>query len=282
MKVFKMFNYWRILEPLLLGFSANLVVNIIFKPSEPSEWLSKTEFLVAFIFCIPITEVNRFVGIKLEAKYNWDIEIKKRFFYQLLYLTLILLFIVNVLGRVYHWFIGDAFYSNEEILIINLVVFIIALLLVIIKWAAQFYNKWKFSDSNLKKSNIELDQLLSKLEHTNRSIKLQRKSSDYITNIDTIRIAKSEFGIVKVYMENHEAFVFHGTLSKLASLLPEHLFFPVTRNMIIHYDKVISMSSSTYGKISIKIQDPDSKEEEVIVSRLKASKFRTWYNSSSH
>ncbi|WP_298901757.1 LytTR family transcriptional regulator DNA-binding domain-containing protein [uncultured Psychroserpens sp.] len=275
------FNFWRLLDPLLLGSFANLIINMLFNPSHPGNWLSMQEFVTAFIFCIPITEVNRFVGKKLEAKYNWNNEAKKRFFFQLLYLTLILVFIINVLGRVYHWYLADEFYTNEEILIINLVVFIIALILVIIKWAVQFYNKWVFSEWNLKKVNIKLDELLSKPELTARSIKLKKRNRDYLANIDDIRIAKSEFGIIKIHMENGEIFIFQGTLRKLASLLPEHFFFPVTRNIIIHFDKVASMSSSTYGKISVKIKKHDSTEEEIIVSRLKASKFRKWYNSSS-
>lgn len=277
----KRINYWRVLEPLLLGFVSNLAVNIIFNPSAPSKWWSIEELIVAILFCTLITEANRFVEKKIESKYNWRTGAKKRFFYQLLNVAIILIFLVNVIGRIYHWLIDDEFYMLSEVIIINLIVFIITFFLVIFKWTSHFYKEWKTSQINLEKTNVKFEKLASKLQQTNESIKLRKKNSDHIVNAKDLRVIKSDFGVVKVFMINKEWYIFQGTLSKITSLLPENLFFPVTRNMIVHFEQIISLTSSTYGKIQVKLKDTNSTEIDITVSRLKASAFRKWYHSTS-
>jgi len=281
MKNVKHFDYWLIFETILLGFIANLLINIIFNPSNPDNWWSITELIVAILFCLPITLANRFIENKLEAKFNWTIDTRKRFFYQLLYVTIIILFIVNVIGRIYFLIIDDPFFTKSEILIINLVVFIITLLLVIFKWALHFYKKWKNSEVNFKETNLKFEELKFKLRSSNKSLRLQKQNRDYITSVEEVRQVKSEFGVVRVYMKNGDSYIFQDTLSKIASLLPENKFFHLTRNMIAHHKQIISIKSSTYGKVLVKLKDVNLEENEIFVSRLKASTFRKWYNSIS-
>ena len=92
---------------------------------------------------------------------------------------------------------------------------------------------------------------------------------------------KSQFGIVKVFMANDDWYVFEGTLTKLDPLLPEHLFFRATRNIIVHRQQILSISSASFGKILVKIKEPQTDDLAVFVSRLKAAAFRKWYHSSS-
>ncbi|WP_411030694.1 LytTR family transcriptional regulator DNA-binding domain-containing protein [Spongiimicrobium sp. 3-5] len=278
MKLLKSINYWRLLEPILLGSVANMVVNFVFDPSNPDFILK--EFLVAIAFSVPITELYRLIDLRLEKKYSWTISPKKRFGYNLLYLTLALLFTINVLGNAYIVIIGDDFYTWQELLTINLITFFVALLLTLVKWTTHFYKKWKLTAMDLDKSDQKFNELSSKLDPKSHSIKLLRKNDEYISQVKDIRMAKSEFGVVKVFMVNGEFYIFHGTLSKLASLLPEELFFPVTRSLIIHHQIIISIASSTYGKVSVKVEEMDIDISNVTVSRPKASTFRKWYHST--
>ena len=59
----------RIAAPLLLGTLVNIVVNLIFNPTKVH--LPFTEFFWAWIFATPITELNRYLEIRLEKKYSW-------------------------------------------------------------------------------------------------------------------------------------------------------------------------------------------------------------------
>ena|GEM_PF-2286648 len=278
MKILKDIDYWRILEPILLGSLANIFVNIAFNPSNPDS--SLREFIVAILLCIPITELNRFIDIRLENKYSWTINPKKRFFYNLLYLTLSLIFSLNVLGNLYMWVVDYSFYEWHELLTINLITFFTAFLLTVFKWTAHFYRKWKITELDLNSSNEKFSELTSKLDTSKKSITLQKMNSQFKSSVEDIRIAKSEFEVVKVFMENGEFYIFNGTLSKLASLLPEHLFFPVTRNVLLHREMIISISSSTYGKILVEIKQISGGDNKLTVSRPKASTFRKWYNST--
>jgi DNA-binding LytR/AlgR family response regulator len=153
------------------------------------------------------------------------------------------------------------------------------MLLVICKWASHFYKKWKISEVNLIESNSKFEELRYKSRNTTKSLKFQKRNRDYIISVEEVRLVKSEFGVVKVYMKDGDSYIFQDTLSKIASQLPENRFFQLTRNLVAHHTKIESMESSTYGKVLVKLKDVNLEEPEISVSRLKASKFRKWYNS---
>ncbi len=272
---------WRVLEPILLGSFANLLVNIAFNPLNFSKWWSLSEFIVAILLCICITEINRLLERKIESYYSWTLEPAKRFLCNLFFLTLSVAFVVNVLGNLYVLAIGDSFYTFGEMVTINLMTFLMAFLLTIFRWTAHFFTKWKGAEVVLNESNTRFNSLIAELNEENEVITLTKSNRDYILNIIDVRMALLEFGVVKVYMSNDDFYVFNGSLSKLASLLPERLFFPVTRNMIVHKKTIHSISSASYGKIELQIEGVLSKSMTVHVSRLKASSFRKWYNSIS-
>ncbi len=71
-------NYWRIIEPIILGSAANIVVNYIFDPKNPDFVLN--EFFVAFLFAFIVTEVNRKISMTLEDRFSWTHHFSKRFF----------------------------------------------------------------------------------------------------------------------------------------------------------------------------------------------------------
>ena len=272
---------WRVLEPILLGSIANLLVNIAFNPLHFNRWWSLSEFVVAILLCAFITEINRLLEHKIENYYSWTLEPAKRFLCNLFFLTLSVAFVVNVLGNLYVLAIGDSFYTLGEMVTINLMTFLVAFLLTIFRWTTHFFTKWKGAEVVLNESNTRFNSLIAELNEENEMITLTKSNKDYILNIIDVRIALLEFGVVKAYMSKGDFYVFHGSLSRLASLLPERLFFPVTRNMIVHKKAIHSISSASYGKVELQIIGVSSKSMTVHVSRLKAASFRKWYNSSS-
>jgi len=270
-------NFWRVLEPILLGSTANIIINIVFNPSNPSGWWSKTEFVVAILFCVPITELNRVVERRLMKKYS-GLNSYKLFAYQLLILSFLLLLLLNGVGRIYHWLIYDDFYEWGEIFIINLIVFLVSFFLVTFKWSVRFYNQLKLTEDHLDKSTQEVHKLSSKLNHSNQTINLKKIDGDYKVNVSDIRIAFIEYGNVKVYDQENTFYTYQGSLTDLANLLPENLFFLATRNIIVHRKTIKSISSLPYGKIQLQIEGFETTISEATVSRPKASSFRKWYH----
>lgn len=273
----KKLSYWRIIEPIILGCLANFLINFIFNPQNPD--VSLEEYIVAILFSALITELNHFIDGKLENKYKWSEANNRRFFYNLLYLVLSLIFILNVIGNIYMWLVHKSFYQSDEMLTINLITFLMALLLTIFKWTAQFYRSWKHAELNLKISNSKFNELSSQIDQEDQLIDLRLKNRNYKIKSSDIKLAKSEFGITKVFISNAEFYIFQGTLSNLFKVLPDKLFFQVSRDIILNKKSIESMASSTFGKISLTTKLPNT--QELTVSRPKAASFRIWYNSNS-
>lgn len=267
--------FWRLMEPIILGSLANMIINYVFDPDDPDFIFS--EFLAAWILCIPITELNRLIDHRLERRFSWTRDFKHRFLYHLFYLTLSLAIILNLVGNIYVYLRGDSFYSLKETAIINAVTFALSLVLTASKWTVSFYKRWRTTEIDLHDSVKELDELKSVVNQHSKRIELQRGKSRFKIAAQDLRVAKSEFGIVRVSCAGDDTGIFSGTLSELAALLPEDLFFVVGRNVLIHKEMIKSVSSSTFGKVLLTTHE----NEELMVSRQKASSFRKWFNSGS-
>ncbi|WP_422860690.1 LytTR family DNA-binding domain-containing protein [Flagellimonas sp. S174] len=261
-----------------MGAIANIVINYIFDPENPDFIID--EFLVAFICAVLITEINRKINIVLEKRFSWTHSFSQRFIYHLMYLTAALIFIINVIGNLYLWFIGDGFHTLNELLVINFSVFILAFLLTIVKWATHFYHNWRKTENYLTDSNKKIDELKSEIEQSGQQIELLKGRDLYRIDIKKIQLATIENGIVWVYFEETNKGVYQGTLNSLKAILPEILFYQATRSTIIRKDTILAISSGTYGKIDIKLRTKLFGNKVLTVSRPKASHFRKWYNSN--
>ncbi|MTI41168.1 LytTR family DNA-binding domain-containing protein [Fulvivirga lutimaris] len=266
---------WRVINPILVGCTANFLINFVFNPQNPASSLK--EYLTAIIFSAFITELNHFIDLRLSLKYNWIVYPLKRFLFNLLFLVLALLFVINIIGLGYMWIIENDYFNWHQLLIINLITFFISLVFTIINWTSFFFKNWRASEIVLSESQTKLNSLITKVEKADEIIHLQKGNSKYAVRVADVREARSEHGVVKVYRQDHEHFIYDGSLSELSGLLPDDWFFSIGRNRIVHRESIIRITSSTYGKILISIV---GSKEEITVSRLKASKFRKWYYSS--
>ena len=272
-------NVKRIAEPIILGSISNIVVNYIFDPVAPDfDWI---EFLIASILAVPVTELNRYINRALEKKFSWEQHPWRRFFHHSGYLTLSLILSINILGNSYMWITGKGFFTGKELFIINLTTLVIALLLTVVNWTADFYMRWRKAEFQLRDASDELDRLKSKIEWSSQPIELQKGNTKYQVKVKDLRLAKSALGIIRVYMENGEYGTFPGTLNQLASQLPEHLFFRAARNIIIHREIILAISPSTFGTVQLKTKEITKDVNKITVSRPKAAVFRKWYYSTS-
>lgn len=267
--------FWRIIQPIVLGSVANIIVNFVFNPENPDFLLS--EFLVAILLSAPITELNFHIDKNLETRYSWTRSFGKRFFYHLGFLTVCVLFVLNVVGNTYVWIIDDGFNTLKEMLIINTVLFIVLLLITFFNWGVSFYRGWKKTETNLELSKMELEKLNTNLNETSKEVTFQQGKKQVRVPVKEVLMAKSEHGIVRIWTKEGSA-IYTSTLQNLINILPKQLFFLVARNVILQREMIRSISSSTYGKINIEIRDMN---DQITVSRQKAASFRKWYNSTS-
>lgn len=270
-------TYQRIFQPVLLGTSANILINYIFSPQNP-DFLWE-EFLVAVLLSIPLTELNHLIDVRLEKKYSWIESFGKRLILHLVLLFLSSILVLNVVGNIYIFLKGDSFYTWEETIIINFISFIVAVFLTGLSWMSFYYQRWRIAELNLKHSNKQLFDVESQLKQNSTSILLFKGQKKIVIQAKEVRQAAVKHGIVWIQSKSSGSGSYQGSLTELQKLLPSHLFFLAGRNMIIHRDIIRSISSSSFGKIDVEIDgDPSA---SITVSRQKASAFRKWFNTSS-
>lgn len=267
----------RLAEPLVLGTLANVLVNALFNPGA-MQW-SIDEFVVAWLLSFPITELNRYIDRRLEASIPWSSSPGRRFLGHFLVLAISLVVLLNVLGNAYLWLSGEGFFSMDEYLIVNLVTLTLAFLLATVRWAVQFYKRWLSAESRAEEAGRQADELRQGIARLAEDLALQRGTSTVNVPIRTVRLARIDSGVVRVYTEDDQWFVYAGTLGSLMSRLPAHGFFQVSRDVILHREAIRGMASGSFGKVELTIEP--GAPDPVVVSRPKAAAFRRWYHSNS-
>jgi len=124
-----------------------------------------------------------------------------------------------------------------------------------------------FNKDNVESLNLKLDA----------KIKVVHGSKFKILSLYNIIYVYSEFGITYVVDNDFEKYTSSLTLKKFESMLDES-FFRANRKIIISRKIIDSYNSSTNGKVEIIIKENTNLEfsEPIIISRDKASSFRSW------
>jgi LytTr DNA-binding domain len=268
----------RILEPVILGCLANVLVSFIFNPYSLEFFVD--EFIVACLLSVPITELNRYIDLWLEEKVSWTERPLKRFATHLLLISFCLVALLNTLGNAYMSFAEKGNFSFRELVIINIITLCLAILLTLIKWVIHFYAHWIRAETKAMVSEQIADELKRKLTQTASAVEVQKGTAKSKLAVQNIRVAKIELGIVRVFSDTGEGAIFNGSLGELNDQLPDYLFFQVSRDTILHREAIKSITSSTFGKIELTIKEGEE-TATTSVSRPKAAKFRKWYNSIS-
>jgi hypothetical protein len=271
--------FWRIAQPIFLGLFSSLLINYIFHPSS-MEFLW-SEFVEACVLSVPITELNRLIDRQLEKQIHWKQNPIKRFLIHLLLLSICLVVTLNVVGNAYLWIAGKGFFTGKQMVIINVVTLVLAVLLTFITWAIYFYKNWLAADVSAELATRLASELRQKIVQPEKFIEVQKGSSQLKVQLQNVRLAKIESGIVRIYSVAGENGIFNGTMTQLNSLLPDHLFFQISRDALLHQGLIQKVTSSTYGKIELTIAVGYGSEPSFTVSRPKAAAFRKWYNGNS-
>lgn len=270
----------RIFQSILLGITANIVINFIFNPENPDFLWS--EFLAAILLSWPIIELNRLLDNRLVLNNQRIKSFGKRLLLHLIVLFSSIVIVLNVLGNLYIFLQGHSFYTLKEILTINTVSFFMATFLTGFNWMAHYYLQWKITETNLLKSEKNLSEIKTKQNATHQTIQLTKGTKQINVPINDIIAASIKNGITIIETNTQlKSAIFSGTIKELENSLPSDLFFLARRNMIIRKETVQSVSSGIYGKVEIELKIGEKELIPVTISRGKASTFRKWLNSDS-
>ena len=269
----------RILEPVLFGVLANILINFCFNPQNPD--FIASEFFIAILLATTITETNRIVDTRLNARLNWLTSFKKRLLYHIIFLSTLLLVLLNTLGHSYMWLSGETFHSLDELVLINILALGTAIIMSFVKWGIFLHQNWYKTTEDLKFNTKKIEDLNDQLCKTSSFIELIKGNDTIKLSIESIRIVELEFGMISVFDQENKIGIYKGSLYTIEELLPDQLFFRASRNIIIHKDTIKKITTSTYGKIDITLLPINLlSDKKITISRLKASTFRKWHSNS--
>jgi DNA-binding LytR/AlgR family response regulator len=122
---------------------------------------------------------------------------------------------------------------------------------------------------NVESLNLKLDA----------KIKVASGAKFKILSLYSVIYVYSEFGITYIIDSNYKKYTSNLTLKELESMFDES-FFRANRKIIVSRNIVDSYKSSTNGKVEIILKENVILEisEPIIISRDKASSFRSWVN----
>lgn len=121
----------------------------------------------------------------------------------------------------------------------------------------------------------DLLKQLGQQTNTYRKRFLVRKYKEQASlNVEEVDFIFSENKISYLFTKEHSKHVVNQTLEDISKELDPNFFFRVNRQYILSVDSILTFHESVNGKLRVILQrDP---AREVIVSREKASMFKTW------
>ncbi|PWJ43836.1 LytR/AlgR family response regulator transcription factor [Sediminitomix flava] len=141
-------------------------------------------------------------------------------------------------------------------------------------------SKFEEYHSETERKQTDFDELLALV----KSGKQEYRKRFMVSNVDSyfkidvgdIAFFKSENGLTKAILFNGEEHHLDLTLEKLEYQLDPIQFFRANRHLILHIDAVVKFENYFGGKLSVFTKP--SQKEDAIISRLKASAFKKWFD----
>ena len=250
---------WRWVSILILGVTANFVINWIFDFRHPIETFQWNEYLVAIGLSAMLLESIRFANRRISQSFS----IKKFRIPIILLIDLaIVILLVDGMGTIYMMLLYGDTYSSQEYGVINMVTLILVAIISLI------------------------DQLLQKeVKNDNQTVLIP---TSYAGSKKWIKPEDIEFCYLDQSLSyivcDKDRFISEHSLSELSDLLPER-YFRLNRQFILNPSMIDRTRSAAFGKVEVFTVQHPFLPKKLVVSRKRASGFRRWlkhYSTSSH
>jgi LytTr DNA-binding domain len=267
--LFKKAFKWSWLSIVILGFTSNLLVNVIldFKYQRPLVSLSLEETINGVIAALVLLTCTRWLTRKLNKQAPWEEGAKKRLMLQLASVFMLIIVVLNTLLISVTYFFYGGFYAFGDLLIINVTVVTLTLFFSFIDISIYFFNASKEVGPAYKPAKefqekpIEIS--LGKVRHL-----VQQNDIQYV-------MSKSKMAFVNTL--DNRSLPYTASLDSLMKLLNPLSFFRANRQTVLTHKVVKSMKSMDHGKIEVVLTSIDDKPKDpIIISRSRAASFRQW------
>lgn len=257
---------WHWLSILLLGISANLLINAVldYKYQRPLISFSLEEYINAIIGAYVFLKGTRWVARKLDKRVPWVAGVRKRL---LLQLTLQLLYIIvslnTLLVSITYFFYGG-FYAWDELALINVCVVSLTFFFSSIDSGIYFFNNWKILSG--KKKGAE----------SVKPLQISLGKVQYLIEQNSIQLAISIDATSYVITSDGRKLLYPKSLDALISKLESSHFFRANRQVIVSRTIVKAIKSLEHGKVEVNLMPVPGAPVSITVSRIKAAEFRKW------
>lgn len=96
---------------------------------------------------------------------------------------------------------------------------------------------------------------------------------------DEIALIQFEDGVSVAYLFSGEKHLMDQSLNELENELDSKLFFRINRSIIINFQSIHSIQQWFSGRLKLVLNDELSVKQETLVSRSRASDFKSWLGS---
>ncbi|MEQ9403938.1 MAG: LytTR family DNA-binding domain-containing protein [Cyclobacteriaceae bacterium] len=256
---------------LLLGFSSNLLINIIldYKYQRSLVSLSFEETLNAIIASLILLEGMRWMTRILDRKISWAEGVWKRLGIQLGLHLVFIVVVLNVLLISITFLIYGGFYELGDLLVINISVVSLTFFFTVIDTGIYFFDNWRMASKG-----SELGA-----EEANKPVHLTVGKSRYLLEQEKINYAMSKSGLVIIATNEQRKLPYSHSLDTLMMKLSDSRFFRANRQIVLNHSFVNRITPLDYGKILVELRCEEVECPEVIISRTRAASFRKWLKS---
>lgn len=256
---------WQRISILLLGITANLLINAVldYKYQRPLISFSLEEYINAIIAAYVFLKGTRWIARKLDKEVPWAAGVRKRLILQL---TLQLLYIVvalnSLLVSITYVFYGG-FYTWDELVLINVCVVSLTFFFSSIDSGIYFFHNWK----TLSKKPGQV---------AGKSLQISLGKTQHLIKQSDIQLAISISASSYVITSTGKKLLYPKSLDALMSNLEPMHFFRANRQIIVNRIVIKAVKSLEHGKIEVTLRSAQGLPESVTVSRIKAAEFRRW------
>jgi hypothetical protein len=231
-----------------------------------------SDLVLAFLSSYGIGFYYHWFFIKVDRRFNWDTEMRKRFVYQVLFGVCAPIIVLIGFEIIYLEILLEIPLNESSVFYLELpLVAVFCILINLIYMILYFRKHHQTTTEFLKKQNAVNSSTNSK---SNIVVNTGQKSLNL--GIDEVAyfiiLEKSTFLVTR---ENRQ-YLYDVPLDQVEKDISSDKFFQINRQIISHRQSIVSFERTETRKLKIEMNPPTA--DPVFVSKAKSSRFMNWVN----